>query len=216
MKQKYKSIRLFKSDILESFSHIHPATPFVVWVPIILYLLYCAVFVNAVSASIMIAMFAGGIFFWTFAEYSIHRFVFHFPAKSDFAKYIVFLTHGIHHDDPSDPTRLVLPPALSLPLSVPFYFLFKAVFGPTQYHTFFAGFLSGYLTYDFIHYATHHFQMKSALGKKLKEYHMKHHFVDHDAKWGVSSPMWDHVFNTVLLKPKKREQTPQNITGKNN
>jgi len=38
---------------------------------------------------------------------------------------------------------------------------------------------------------------KSKLGKKLREHHMRHHFQDHRYGFGVSSPIWDHVFRTV-------------------
>lgn len=198
MKQPYKSIRLFENPFLESLSHIHPATPFVFWLPIVTYCLYLAVTRANLAVLPILGLFLAGMIFWTFAEYSLHRFVFHFNATSEKGKYLVFLFHGIHHDDPQDPTRLVMPPTLSVPLSLPFYFGFKFLLGETHYLPFFAGFIVGYLIYDFIHYATHHFRMKSALGKRLKEYHMKHHFVDHEAKWGVSSPIWDHVFRTVI------------------
>ena len=46
---------------------------------------------------------------WTFTEYFLHRFVFHYKAKSRFGKYIIFLFHGIHHDDRRC-ARLVMPP----------------------------------------------------------------------------------------------------------
>ena len=40
-------------------------------------------------------------------------------------------------------------------------------------------------------------------GKRLREHHMRHHFQDHSAGYGVSSPLWDHVFRTY---PKKRSK----------
>ena len=60
-----------------------------------------------------------------------------------------------------------------------------------------SGFLAGYLAYDMLHYHTHHHRPKSRLGKKLRELHMRHHFQDHHAGYGVSAPYWDHVFGTA-------------------
>jgi sterol desaturase/sphingolipid hydroxylase (fatty acid hydroxylase superfamily) len=55
------------------------------------------------------------------------------------------------------------------------------------------------VVYDSIHYATHHFTMRSGIGKFLKEYHLRHHYHDDHTAYGVSSPLWDVVFGT---KPK--------------
>jgi sterol desaturase/sphingolipid hydroxylase (fatty acid hydroxylase superfamily) len=137
-----------------------------------------------------------GLLFWTLTEYAMHRYVFHFQARSRAGQYLVYLFHGIHHDDPEDPTRLVMPPVVSLVLGALFYALFNMVLGSARTFPFFAGFISGYLVYDYIHFATHHFRMQSAWGKALKENHMKHHYLKKGGKWGVSSPLWDHVFRT--------------------
>ena len=42
----------------------------------------------------------------------------------------------------------------------------------------FAGLLAGYLFYDMLHYATHHFAMKRGVWLWLKKYHMRHHYQD--------------------------------------
>jgi sterol desaturase/sphingolipid hydroxylase (fatty acid hydroxylase superfamily) len=60
----------------------------------------------------------------------------------------------------------------------------------------FAGLLIGYLFYDMLHYATHHLPMKKGVWLFLKRYHLRHHFQDDHAGYGVSSPLWDHVFRT--------------------
>ncbi len=193
MKQ-HQSIRLFKSPILEAFTHIPPYLPFIIWIPIVIWQLVLG-FQTGSSAPLVVLLFAAGAFFWSFTEYGMHRFVFHFDAKSKVTKYLVFLLHGIHHDDPVDPTRLVFPPVLSIPLGYLFYTLFAAVMGVSG-HPFFSGFIAGYLVYDYIHFAAHHFHPKTGWGKALKENHMKHHYIKKGGKWGVSSPFWDHVFNT--------------------
>ena len=54
----------------------------------------------------------------------------------------------------------------------------------------------GYAGYDSIHYAIHHFPMKRGVSLWLKQYHLRHHFHDDHAGYGVSSPLWDCVFGT--------------------
>jgi sterol desaturase/sphingolipid hydroxylase (fatty acid hydroxylase superfamily) len=49
--------------------------------------------------------------------------------------------------------------------------------------------------------------MTSRIGRFLKEYHMKHHYVDEHAGFGVSTPLWDIVFRTVPAWAQKRSST---------
>jgi len=48
-----------------------------------------------------------------------------------------------------------------------------------------------------LHYATHHFRMKSPLMAALTRHHLKHHFASDKTNFGVSSPLWDWVFGTL-------------------
>ena len=93
-----------------------------------------------------------------------------------------------------------MPPSVSIPLAVLFFLGFYWILGNAAFPAF-AGFIFGYLVYDYMHYYLHHFVPKSKLGKKLREQHMRHHFQDHRYGYGVSSPAWDVVFHTL---PKKR------------
>ena len=74
---------------------------------------------------------------------------------------------------------------------------FSAVLGSPGFMPFGAGFLAGYLFYDMLHYHVHHHRPKTALGKTLRELHMRHHFQNHERGYGVSAPFWDHVFGTA-------------------
>jgi sterol desaturase/sphingolipid hydroxylase (fatty acid hydroxylase superfamily) len=190
----HQSIRLFKNPVLEALTHVHPSVPFLVWVPVVLYQIVTSL--NLLSVGAVGFAFAMGLVFWTLTEYAMHRYVFHFKATTKAGQYLVFLFHGIHHDDPEDPTRLVMPPVVSIALGALFYALFSATLGPVIVRPFFSGFIAGYLVYDYIHFATHHFKPKTAWGRALKENHMKHHYLKKGGKWGVSSPLWDHVFGT--------------------
>jgi sterol desaturase/sphingolipid hydroxylase (fatty acid hydroxylase superfamily) len=96
--------------------------------------------------------------------------------------------------------RLVMPPSVSIPLSVLFCWGFVAVMGATAGYVFGAAFLAGYLAYDMTHFHVHHHKPRTRLGKMLRELHMRHHFQDHTRGFGVSAPFWDVVFGTRLKR----------------
>jgi sterol desaturase/sphingolipid hydroxylase (fatty acid hydroxylase superfamily) len=60
----------------------------------------------------------------------------------------------------------------------------------------FAGTALGYLAYDYIHFYTHHARPRHAVGRWLRRYHLLHHHDQEEARFGVSSPLWDLVFGT--------------------
>ncbi|CAN5563088.1 hypothetical protein BH10BAC6_BH10BAC6_10300 [soil metagenome] len=198
---KDESVRMFKSDFLEFFSHIHWSVPVIAWSPVIIGLfIYCAMAEGILAT---LGFFIAGVFLWSLSEYILHRFVFHYQPKTEVGKKLHFLLHGVHHDYPQDSSRLVMPLGFSVPIAIVFYFVFRIIMMPLggeYYLGLFSGFIAGYLAYDMIHYATHHMPMRGRIGKFLKQYHMKHHYVDGDHGYGVSNPLWDHVFHTV---PKK-------------
>lgn len=193
-------VRLFQSNFLEFFTHITPVAILVIWLPVVLILLI--VTSGDITFGQGLVAFLLGLFFWTLAEYLLHRFVFHFPPKTPRMERITFLFHGVHHAQPQCKTRLVMPPPVSIPLAGLFYAFFWLVFGsiagvPGWVHPIMAGFMVGYLIYDLTHYATHHFPMRNKVTKFLKRYHMQHHYKTPDARYGVSSPLWDIVFGTM-------------------
>ncbi|MFZ9761470.1 MAG: sterol desaturase family protein [Candidatus Kapaibacteriota bacterium] len=196
---KDETTRLFENPILEALSHVHPITPFVVYVPITLVLI--SISWNMTILALVMSVISG-LVFWTLFEYLLHRFVFHYTPKTQWGKRFHYFTHGIHHDYPKDSTRLVMPLGVSIPLAgilyLPFY-LFAGLWG----HAFFAGFLFGYMCYDAMHFAVHHLQFNGKIGRFMQAYHMKHHFHDDHNSFGVSSPLWDIIFST---KPKQHTQ----------
>ena len=198
-----QSIRLFQSDFLEFFTHISPVTILVLWVPVTAFLLVKAF--QAVPGGkfpwFIPAAFIIGLFLWTFGEYTLHRFLFHHQATSPVAERIFFLFHGVHHAQPQDKTRLVMPFPVSIPMALIFYGLFTLVLGvllkiPQWINPMAAGTVVGYLIYDLVHYATHHFPMRHGYAKFIKRYHMAHHYKNPGTRFGVSSPLWDWVFAT--------------------
>jgi dihydroceramide fatty acyl 2-hydroxylase len=194
------SPRMFDNELLDRLSRVHPSVPVFIFLPAIVVLTVLAAGRTGVFA--LIALFVAGYFFWTLSEYWIHRVIFHFEPEDGFGARLHWIIHGVHHDHPNDPMRLVMPPSVSVPLSALFCVGFWAVLGENWY-AFGAGFLAGYLIYDMTHYFLHHHKPKSRLGKRLRELHMRHHFQDHTTGFGISAPYWDKFFRTFPSKARK-------------
>ncbi len=191
---------LFESRFLDFFSRVHPAIPALIYGPVVA---AGAVLGGREGYSVaeLLGLGALGVLIWSLAEYWLHRLVFHWQPDHRLGSRLHFIIHGVHHDHPNDKLRLVMPPGASIPLAILFLALFSATFGTPLAYPLFAGFILGYLGYDYTHYYVHHFTPKTSVGKRLREQHMRHHFQDHTRGYGVSSPLWDFVFRTL---PRRR------------
>jgi dihydroceramide fatty acyl 2-hydroxylase len=189
---------MFESDLLDRLSRVHPAVPPVIFVPVIAVLF--VVGARELTTAQTVGLVVGGWLFWTLTEYWLHRLVFHFEPEQKLGARLHWIIHGVHHDHPNDPLRLVMPPSVSVPLAAGFYGLFVLVMGTHAADVFASGFLTGYLVYDMTHYHVHHHRPRSRFGKLMRELHMRHHFQDDTRGFGVSAPFWDYVFRTPLRR----------------
>ena len=99
-----------------------------------------------------------------------------------------------------------MPILLSGPIMIIAWFVATAMFAPIDVSLRYpglAGFVTGYLTYDMVHYYTHHAVPTSKLGLTLRRLHLMHHFRDHDKGFGVSAPYWDFVFGTAEKRKRR-------------
>jgi len=195
------TVRMFENDFFESFSRVHYTVPLFIFLPVIAYFLYRSILFS-LSSSVIFLFITIGLIVWSLTEYTLHRYLFHFPARTEFGKKIHFIFHGVHHDYPMDSKRLVMVPTVSIPLSILFYYLFEVIFGVVYVAPLFVGFIAGYLFYDLTHYAIHHFNMHSKLWLAIKKHHIKHHFENENLGYGVSSPIWDKIIGTDFPKKK--------------
>jgi sterol desaturase/sphingolipid hydroxylase (fatty acid hydroxylase superfamily) len=197
---------LFESRFLDFFSRVHPSVPAIIYLPVIGVLCWLAAD-DGMGAGSIVLLVLGGLALWTLAEYWLHRKVFHWEPDNKWGRRMHFVIHGVHHEHPNDKLRLVMPPGASIPLAALFGAAFLLIAGTPTGFPLFAGFLLGYLMYDYTHYYLHHYVPKSEFGKRLREAHMRHHFQDHRFGFGVSSPLWDAVFGT--LPKRRRPSRPQ-------
>jgi len=143
-----------------------------------------------------------GVFLWTLMEYILHRFVFHLDdnlPNHNFAFLLHYLLHGIHHAFPMDRMRLVFPPTAAIPIVIGFNALYSSLFFEF-WNAFLAGTILGYIGYDLTHYFIHHHNPPTPYYKFLKRYHIFHHYKNPNLGYGVSNPLWDFVFDTVLFE----------------
>jgi dihydroceramide fatty acyl 2-hydroxylase len=189
---------MFESDLLDRLSRVHPAVPPVLFLPTVVVLFLVGA--PELTTAGTVGLVAAGWLFWTLTEYWIHRLVFHFEPESGPGARFHWIIHGVHHDHPNDPLRLVMPPSVSVPLAAAFYGGFVLLMGVAAGSVFASGFLLGYLVYDMTHYHLHHHAPKSGLGKVMRELHMRHHFQDDTRGFGISAPFWDYLFGTALRR----------------
>ena len=100
---------MFKSGLLDRFTRVHHLVPVVIFGPAIAILF--ALGVNRLGLLSSLAFAVGGYLFWTLAEYWIHRVIFHFEPEQGVGARLHWMIHGVHHDHPNDPMRLVMPPS---------------------------------------------------------------------------------------------------------
>jgi dihydroceramide fatty acyl 2-hydroxylase len=206
---------MFENRVLDRFTRVHPAVPVVIFGPVIAVLTIEGARREGIGSAL--ALVVAGYVFWTLFEYWLHRVVFHFEPEGGIGARLHWMIHGVHHDHPNDPMRLVMPPSVSVPLGALVLAVFWLVLGWDASLAFGGGFLAGYLAYDMLHYHVHHHLPRTAVGHRLRELHMRHHFQDHERGFGISAPYWDWVFGTALqsgTRPAaRRDPAPRGPSG---
>ena len=103
-----------------------------------------------------------------------------------------------------------MPPVPNLIIAATLFILFLTltrILGIENYvYTFFPGFVLGYLVYGTMHYAIHAWNPPFKWMKPLWRNHHLHHYKNAEKGFGVSSTLWDHVFNTMFDHKKDKEE----------
>jgi len=190
-------IKTIENRFLERYlTTAHWTLPGLWSIPLVAWLLYQSAVIEGRAPLSIAVLFLLGVLGWTFAEYWLHRWVFHLaPSSNRLIRSIQFALHGYHHEFPDDPRRLVAPLILAVPISA---FLAAVVIlcFPENWPPILAGTFFGYLCYDWVHYYVHHGRPRFAAGKFMRRFHFEHHYKSADIQFGLSSPLWDLVFST--------------------
>lgn len=194
--------RLFSNPILESLTKTHPLVIWGMYIPIMSGMIYYAAIMFRLSAWTITGLFFSGMFFWTFFEYIMHRFIYHFVSDNKYIQRFTYIFHANHHEYPRDTQRLFLPPVPSILIaSILFagmYFILGLLSMPGGVYAFYPGFILGYLLYASMHYAIHAWRPPFKWMKPLWRNHHLHHYKQQEKGFGVSSTLWDRIFGTMF------------------
>jgi sterol desaturase/sphingolipid hydroxylase (fatty acid hydroxylase superfamily) len=198
--------RLFENPVMEMLSKANPLVIWGMYLPVVIGgPVYAATSLGFATGYVLLLFFAG-IFAWTFFEYLMHRFAFHWVAESPRAQKFIYIMHGNHHHYPRDRERLFMPPIPNLLVAVVMSSLFYWIMGNNVF-AFFPGFVLGYLLYGSTHYAIHAWNPPFKWMKPLWRNHHLHHYKDDGKGFGVSTTFWDRVFGTMFdLKAEKENK----------
>jgi dihydroceramide fatty acyl 2-hydroxylase len=203
--ERHAAGRMFDNPVLEWGSKIHPATPFVVYGPLVAGLLTWGFVSGRVHPLGALGYFLLGYVAWQWMEYALHRGFFHWEGSGPLTRRLHAIIHGYHHTYPDDGARLVMPLGASAPLALLIGGALYGLHAPQATLPFFCGLVTGYLAYDFIHYRVHHGGLPGAWGKALRARHMAHHFAAPDKNFGISHAYLDVLFGTLRQRPQRGE-----------
>lgn len=196
--------QIFQNRYLEYLTKTHPLVIWGLYLPVIILLPYYAADTLGFSGWKITLLFLMGIFFWTFFEYLMHRYVFHYVSDNPRIMRITYVMHGNHHEFPRDKQRLFMPPVPSL-IIASIIFLLMYLIMRDNVTCFFPGFMLGYLMYGSMHYAIHAWNPPYKWMKPLWRNHHLHHYKSEEKGFGVSTHLWDWVFNTGFDLKKEKE-----------
>lgn len=196
--------QLFRNRYLEMLTKTHPLIIWGMYLPVFAGLPYYAAGKWAFTGWTIALVYAGGMFFWTFFEYIMHRYIFHMIAKSARAQQFIYVLHGNHHHFPRDKERLFMPPVPSLLIASAIFGIMYLLMREYAF-LFFPGFILGYLIYGSMHYAIHAWNPPFKWMKPLWRNHHLHHYKDEHHGYGVSTTLWDRVFGTMFNLQQEKE-----------
>lgn len=196
--------RLFRNKYLEMLTKAHPLVIWGMYLPLIGYMLWYSYDDLSYPIAVILLLFSGAVFCWTFFEYMAHRYIFHWISDRPGVRKLAYTLHGNHHEYPRDRQRLFMPPVPSVLIASVLFALFYLLMRDYAF-VFFPGFIFGYLIYASIHYAIHAWAPPFKWMKPLWRNHHLHHYKNEELGFGVSSTLWDRVFNTRFDLKKEKE-----------
>jgi sterol desaturase/sphingolipid hydroxylase (fatty acid hydroxylase superfamily) len=130
---------------------------------------------------------------WTLLEYLLHCFLLHRP--STFGS-----MHAVHHASPrayvGTPTWISLGIFWLVGFFVPAWcgVSFNVASGLT------AGLMTGFLWYGIVHHVIHYRRPRllASWMPATTRWHLRHHHSAYSGNFGVTIPLWDYVFGTVI------------------
>lgn len=159
---------------------------------------------SSTSRLTLLLFFCAGAVCWTLIEYLIHRFAFHQATEIRLLQRFQEKTHLHHHDDPSNPQKILVRPAYSVTVSIGVFLLFYGLTGSLAATSgWICGLWLGFLYYESVHYRLHMTRSEGWILRRQRRQHLYHHFLDESRGYGVTSAFWDHMFGTAIPRQKR-------------
>ena len=193
-------IRLFKSERLEKLTLISPRTFALSWggmfpaIAAVGWVNACPLAAPAYTLELIVA----GVIAWVLFESAMHRYLFHLRSERPWVAQFVFLMHGNHHASPNDRMRGLMPLPVSVSAGALIWAVCLALIGAAGTWLL-LGFMAGYVFYDTIHFACHHWPMRGRLGSVFKRHHMRHHHIDEGGNYAISAIFLDRLFRSRII-----------------
>jgi 4-hydroxysphinganine ceramide fatty acyl 2-hydroxylase len=139
----------------------------------------------------------GALLFYL-SEYGMHRFAFHAPPLSwPLARKLQHRLHYDHHVEPGRLDLLFLPIWFLVPNLLVATGLLALIVGAEASLSALFGMMLAILHYEWVHYVAHiPYNPRTRLGRWIKQYHLRHHFISEKHWFGVSNPTLDRLFGT--------------------
>jgi len=132
--------------------------------------------------------YVAGLFYWTFIEYFVHRFLMHSHDKKNYHK----SDHFLHHTNPgtifTGIVKRIIFSAIAIAVTIVSMLFSDHLLLPS-------GFITGFALYVNMHRLLHNRSASKWFGR-LQKFHMQHHFGQTEKCFGVTSSLWDRIFNT--------------------
>jgi hypothetical protein len=150
------------------------------------------------------------------SEYGFHRFAFHAePSRFGFIRKMQHRLHYDHHVEPDRLDLLFLPVWFLIPNLTLTALAFALLFGWATVASAMFGVTLAIFQYEWVHYVAHiPYQPRTRIGRWLKQYHLRHHFISEKFWFGVSNPSMDFVGRTYkAAREVQRSATTRNLYG---
>jgi len=153
--------------------------------------------------------FLAGALTWSASEYAIHRFVGHGPKRVRPKGWRAFLTpsglaasfneeHLAHHTDPSYFAPTHQKAAAALAVTGLAAVVGSALVGPRRGIAFALGLGTMYSSYEVLHRRIHTHGPSGRYSRWMRRHHLYHHHKSPRMNHGVTSALWDRVFDTEV------------------
>ena len=168
--------------------------------------------------------FLAGALTWSASEYAIHRFIGHGPKRVRPSGLRGWLTpsglaaafneeHLAHHTDPSYFAPSSQKAMAAIAVTGAAAALGSLVVGPRRGVAFALGLGSMYLGYEVLHRRIHTHPPTGRYSRWMRRHHLYHHHKSPRQNHGVTSALWDRVFDTET-KVSERIRVPRRAVAR--